>query len=93
MRRSCSVNPGRLAWSNSIRGAAYLTLMHTGDRSADTIDAGPFEGMIGLLGGDEQARPYLERAGYAVLNPAVGVVDPRIIASNRRARVGSRARA
>jgi hypothetical protein len=30
------------------------------------------EGMIGLLGGDEQARPHLERAGYTVLAPAVG---------------------
>jgi hypothetical protein len=30
------------------------------------------EGMIGFLGGDEQARPHLEKAGYTVLNPAVG---------------------
>jgi hypothetical protein len=30
------------------------------------------QGMIGFLGGDEQARPHLERAGYTILAPAVG---------------------
>jgi hypothetical protein len=30
------------------------------------------ESLIGRLGGDEQARPHLEREGYMVLRPAVG---------------------
>jgi hypothetical protein len=30
------------------------------------------ESMIGRLGGDDQARPHLERAGYTVLRPDVG---------------------